>query len=271
MIKKEVDRNRAFHPTPSPFQSAHETIPKKIPNLPNLPEHQMRRSHTMHMTSKSSGARLHRPEPGMIVKVRQQTLCEMKYKYIGRPGMGETAYLDPEDVVIEQQHCGGETIKVYHGLLMPGQKIHFTSRRHRGYPYSVVMYVNNIRVERISSCCEYKYKKGAKLGTGTLQFLSVEGAAPCFKCNVRNNIIKDKPDPAPRPISRNDSKAESQSAPRSHQSQSDEPSNETDQEDDVEAVEDTVSIEGKSSKEVVEAPEEIEEFKNWIGKEVIRI
>lgn len=114
----------------------------------------------------------------------------MKYKYIGRPGMGETAYLDPEDVVIEQQHCGGETIKVYHGLLMPGQKIHFTSRRHRGYPYSIVMYVNNIRVERISSCCEYKYKKGAKLGTGTLQFISVEGAAPCFKCNVRNNIIK---------------------------------------------------------------------------------
>ena len=52
------------------------------------------------------------------------------------------------------------------------------------------MYVNNIRVERISSCCEYKYKKGAKLGTGTLQFISVEGAAPCFKCNVRNNIIK---------------------------------------------------------------------------------
>ena len=55
---------------------------------------------------------------------------------------------------------------------------------------SIVMYVNNIRVERISSCCEYKYKKGAKLGTGTLQFISVEGAAPCFKCNVRNNIIK---------------------------------------------------------------------------------
>ena len=45
-------------------------------------------------------------------------------------------------------------------------------------------------------------------------------------------VIQDKPDPAPRPISRNDSKAESQSAPRSHQSQSDEPeiSNETDQE-----------------------------------------
>ena len=74
MIKKEVDRNRAFHPTPSPFQPVHDTNPKKIPNLPNLPEHQMRRSHTMHMTSKSSGARLHRPEPGMIVKVRYEKI-----------------------------------------------------------------------------------------------------------------------------------------------------------------------------------------------------
>ena len=70
---------------------------------------------------------------------RQQTLCEMKYKYIGRPGIGESAFLEPEDVVIEQQHCGGETIKVYHGLLQPGQKIEFTSRRHRGYPYRTVL------------------------------------------------------------------------------------------------------------------------------------
>ena len=55
---------------------------------------------------------------------------------------------------------------------------------------SIVMYVNNIRIERISSCCEYKHTKGAKLGTGTLQFLSVEGAAPCFKCNVRRGYLK---------------------------------------------------------------------------------
>ena len=70
-----------------------------------------------------------------VIFIRQQSLCEMKYKYIGRPGIGETAFLEPEDVVIEQQHCGGETIKVYHGLITAGQKIQFTSRRHRGYPY----------------------------------------------------------------------------------------------------------------------------------------
>ena len=101
------------------------------------------------------------------------------------------------------------------------------------------MYVNNIRIERISSCCEYKYNKGAKLGTGTIQFLSVEGAAPCFKCNVRRGYLKvqnykkrffdektkiqEKPDPAPRPVSRASSiksrSSKKSSAPRSHADQ----------------------------------------------------
>lgn len=107
--------------------------------------------------------------------------------------------------------------------------------------YSIVMYVNNIRIERISSCCEYKHTKGAKLGTGTLQFLSVEGAAPCFKCNVRRGYLKEKPDPAPRPVSRASSKKSHYSAPRSHaeqelvnQPESDnETSKETEQEEEV--------------------------------------
>lgn len=72
---------------------------------------------------------------GEITFFRQQSLCEMKFKYIGRPGIGETAFLDPEDVVIEQQHCGGETIKVYHGLIKAGDKFTFVSRRHRGFPF----------------------------------------------------------------------------------------------------------------------------------------
>ena len=107
------------------------------------------------------------------------------------------------------------------------------------------MYVNNIRIERISSCCEYKHTKGAKLGTGTLQFLSVEGAAPCFKCNVRRGYLKEKPDPAPRPVSRASSKKSHYSAPRSHaeqeqeelvnqpESATDETSKETEQDEEV--------------------------------------
>jgi len=219
MIKKEVDRQKAFGPGPSPFAISKTDVEVVAPS-PRMPK-TLQSDENLSFSQankKSSGHRLHRPEPGMIVKVRQQSLCEMKFKYIGRPGIGETAFLDPEDVVIEQQHCGGETIKVYHGLIKAGDKFTFVSRRHRGFPFSFVMYVNSIRIERISGCCEYRFKKGSKLGTGTLKFLSVSGAAPCFRCNVRKGLIKDKPDPAPRPKSRTDSNRQS-AAPRSHASQ----------------------------------------------------
>jgi len=263
MIKKEVDRNRAFQPSSSPFQNGADLKPKKLARA--QVSNGAAASVTMMGQTKSSGVRLHRPEPGMIVKVRQQSLCDMKYKYIGRPGLGESAFLEPEDVVIEQQHCGGETIKVYHGLLQPGQRIEFTSRRHRGYPYSIVMYVNNIRIERISSCCEYKHTKGAKLGTGTLQFLSVEGAAPCFKCNVRRGYLKEKPDPAPRPVSRASSKKSHFSAPRSHAEQEQvnqqQPGDDTEDESEKADTEDTElkTVSPPASKEAEET--EVEEAK----------
>jgi hypothetical protein len=130
------------------------------------------------------------------------------------------------------------------------------------------MYVNNIRIERISSCCEYKNKKGAKLGTGTLQFLSVQGAAPCFKCNIRKGLIKDKPDPAPRPVSRLSSKSgksknsensasESYSAPRINKS---EPENEPEVEPEIEpVVEPEIEPEIEPEADVESEPETVDE------------
>ena len=141
MIKREVDKAKAFGPGPSPFavnQSDVELV-SPSPRLPRTTQ-EVTEQEIMRPKKKSSGTRLHRPEPGMIVKVRltsiyylfidcrffwplvifvirQQSMCEMKFKYVGRPGIGETAFLDPEDVVIEQQHCGGETIKVLTNFL----------------------------------------------------------------------------------------------------------------------------------------------------------
>ena len=68
MIKKEVDRNRAFQPSSSPFQSASDLKPKKVVSL----NHEKSQSQITVSGGggKSSGVRLHRPEPGMIVKVR---------------------------------------------------------------------------------------------------------------------------------------------------------------------------------------------------------
>ena len=130
-------------------------------------------------------------------------MVEVTMKYLGKPFLADTAFLDLEDVVVEQQHCGGENIKVFQRNLKRGEKFKFISRRHRGFPfrfvlsdisifalYSFVVYVNSIRVERISACCEYRYKKGQKLGCGTIRLMSVKGAAPCYACNIRNNNPK---------------------------------------------------------------------------------
>ena len=69
MIKKEVDRNRAFQPSSSPFQSASDLKPKKVVSL-NHEKSQSQITVSGGGGGKSSGVRLHRPEPGMIVKVR---------------------------------------------------------------------------------------------------------------------------------------------------------------------------------------------------------
>lgn len=39
---------------------------------------------------------------------------------------------------------------------------------------------------RLSSCCEYKHKPGHVLGgkNGHFQFVMVEGAAPCYRCQI---------------------------------------------------------------------------------------
>ena len=62
-------------------------------------------------------------------------MVDVSMKYLGRPSVGDTAFQEREDVVIEQQHCGGENIKVFHGNLRRGEKFKFISRRHRGYPF----------------------------------------------------------------------------------------------------------------------------------------
>ena len=72
MLKREVDRQRAFGPGPSPFNVSKADVDLVTPS-PRLqkavtppPESQEMQKTKM----KSSGTRLHRPEPGMIIKVR---------------------------------------------------------------------------------------------------------------------------------------------------------------------------------------------------------
>ena len=65
----------------------------------------------------------------------------------------------------------------------PSDSFQFLSMRHRGFPFSLTFFLNGLQVERLSSCCEFKHRKGSRLGGrhGHFGFVSVEGASPCYK------------------------------------------------------------------------------------------
>ena len=66
---------------------------------------------------------------------------------------------------------------------LPTADLVFTSRRHRGYPFSLTFFLNQIQVLRLSACCEYKYGPGVLLGgrKGHFKFGRVDGGSPCYK------------------------------------------------------------------------------------------
>ncbi|KAJ7993553.1 hypothetical protein DPEC_G00273600 [Dallia pectoralis] len=106
-----------------------------------------------------------------------------------------------DEVKVFQQHCGGENLCVYKGRLQEGEKFQFVSQRHRGFPFSLTFYLNGLQVERLSSCCEFKHRKGSRLGgrNGHFGFSRVEGASPCYRCIISMGLDK-KPTPPPKRI-----------------------------------------------------------------------
>jgi Domain of unknown function (DUF4590) len=72
------------------------------------------------------------------------------------------------------QHC---VVCVYTG------DFKFISRRYRTHPFSLTIYVNSQQDCRLSTCCEYKHKAGARLGgqQGHFGVVRVTGDGPCFR------------------------------------------------------------------------------------------
>ena len=62
----------------------------------------------------------------------------------------------------------------------------FTSKRHIGFPFGLTLYIDGQQDATVSTCCEYKHRKGVKLGSKSSHFLfvDVKGAKPCYKCQV---------------------------------------------------------------------------------------
>ncbi|XP_061098719.1 glutamate-rich protein 3-like [Conger conger] len=122
---------------------------------------------------------------------------------------GKAVHLTPDtvdrrdEVKVFQQHCGGENLCVYRGKLAEGEAFQFISRRHLGFPFSLTFFLNGIQVERLSSCCEFRHRRGSRLGgkRGHFGFTVLEGASPCYKCIIALGLDK-KPTPPPKRLQR---------------------------------------------------------------------
>nr|KAF6377977.1 glutamate rich 3 [Myotis myotis] len=105
-----------------------------------------------------------------------------------------------DEIQIYQQHCGGENLCVYRGRLLEKETFQFISKRHHGFPFSLTFFLNGMQVNRLSSCCEYKHRKGSRLGGkgSYFGFVCVERSSPCYKCIIAMGLDKKPTSPKPR-------------------------------------------------------------------------
>uniref|UniRef100_A0A9J8B813 Glutamate-rich 3 n=1 Tax=Cyprinus carpio carpio TaxID=630221 RepID=A0A9J8B813_CYPCA len=136
-------------------------------------------------------------EPSSLQRTSAQSKVLVSMVYFGKSVHLSHDLMDLRDEVkVFQQHCGGENLCVYKGKLREEEVFQFVSRRHQGFPFSLTFFLNGLQVDRLSSCCEFKHRKGARLGGrhGHFGFCGVEGASPCYKCIIAMGLDK-KPTP----------------------------------------------------------------------------
>ncbi|KAK2835641.1 hypothetical protein Q5P01_016125 [Channa striata] len=159
------------------------------------------RGRRLRPTTASSGADASEDPPMLRSSVHQSRVC-VNMVYFGKSvHLSHDLTEMRDEVKVFQQHCGGENLCVYKGRLREGDTFQFISRRHRGFPFSLTFFLNGLQVERLSSCCEFKHRKGSRLGGrhGHFGFSSVEGASPCYRCIIAMGLDK-KPIPPPNRV-----------------------------------------------------------------------
>ncbi|XP_056894764.1 glutamate-rich protein 3 isoform X2 [Takifugu flavidus] len=141
-------------------------------------------------------------DPPMLKSSVQQSRVTVNMIYFGKKvHLSHDLHDTRDEVKVFQQHCGGENLCVYKGLLHGGETFQFVSRRHRGYPFSLTFFLNGLQVERLSSCCEFKHRRASRLRGRHRHFgfCSVEEASPCYKCIIAMGLDK-QPTPPPKRV-----------------------------------------------------------------------
>ncbi|CAF1571184.1 unnamed protein product, partial [Rotaria sordida] len=110
-----------------------------------------------------------------------------------------------DEIIVMQQHCGGENLIVFKGLLKPNDDFSFESRRHQDYPFALAFYINGVINNRLSVCCEYRCKDDMRIGgkRGLFAIRNIEKCAPCRRCRFEQRM-KKLMEGEPKPKTRRD-------------------------------------------------------------------
>ena len=74
-------------------------------------------------------------------------MSKMTLRYLGKSlDLSSGVFGDAVQVMIMQQHCGGNTVCVFQGLVSPNECFTFTSRRHRDAPFGITIYLGSMMV-----------------------------------------------------------------------------------------------------------------------------
>lgn len=129
--------------------------------------------------------------------------CQITMVYLGphmKVDFDHLVFEDLDEVLVMQQHCGGENLSVFKGFLKAGDEFTFNSRRRTDYPFGLTLYVKGLFDSRISTCCEHKHRHGVRLGgdRGHFAIKSVQGSKPCLKCRFEKEAMLKKMSESPK-------------------------------------------------------------------------
>ncbi|VDP34267.1 unnamed protein product, partial [Schistosoma curassoni] len=131
----------------------------------------------------------------------KQTSCIVKFMYLGISSTEESKIqhtIDQQKNKKEEKNSmnnNNDTNQSLSRLITViqqpnGDTFQIISKRVYGFPFSLTIYVDGTQDTRISACCEYRHRQGARIGGkhGHFIYLSVEGSFPCFRCRALKKL-----------------------------------------------------------------------------------
>ncbi|CAF0796124.1 unnamed protein product [Adineta steineri] len=124
-----------------------------------------------------------------------------------------------DEIVVMQQHCGGENLVVFKGFVNPNDMLSFESARHADYPFALTCYINGAIYNRLSVCCESRCKGFKRIGGkhGFFGIIDIQKEKSCRRCRFEQRMKKlieedEKKSPSRRQKSNTASRSRSKTA-----------------------------------------------------------